>query len=279
MRDAALEVGGSGGATVERCQGFGELAVEGVLGEGTGVVGEFPEPLAGEVLDDGDDVEEGLGAVEGGLGEGVVFGVGGEGGGFDGAVGEGGVEELDGGLEDEVGGAGFFGGGGEVGGVGEEGEGFFDGEGERGGEAGGGGFEGDQDCRLSIADCRLRGGRIADFRLPIADWGSGVGGIWIRIIVGIWIKIKIRIKIRIGGWEEEVDGAGDGGEGEGAEGAMESGEGLVAGGEIFGETGGEEDGDVVFFGEGSEGGEDGAGMGIFEFRFSIFDWRGGAFTD
>jgi hypothetical protein len=60
--------------------------------------------------------------------------------------------------------------------------------------------------------------------------------------------------------EEEVDGSGGGGEGEGAEGAVEGarGEGGV---DFLGEAGGEDDGEVVFFGEFCEGVEDGSCTG------------------
>ena len=63
------------------------------------------------------------------------------------------------------------------------------------------------------------------------------------------------------GWGEEEDGAGDGGEGEGAEGSLE-GVGVEVGVGFFGESGGEDDGEVVFFGELCEGVEEGAGGGI-----------------
>ena len=80
-------------------------------GDGAGVVGEAPEPVVGEVLTEGLDAGEGFGAVEGGEGDGVGFGVFGDLVGGEGAFGEEVLQPEKGVLGDDGGGAGGLGGG------------------------------------------------------------------------------------------------------------------------------------------------------------------------
>ena len=75
---------------------------------------------------------------------------------------------------------------------------------------------------------------------------------------------------------DEVDGAGGGGEGDGAGDAVERKKGLAGGGGLF-EACGEDDGEVVALGEVGQGGQD--GMGAIDEAIGIAEEGGDGIDD